>query len=297
MTNVSASLLPASSIPRYASVFSRRSHSASVVSPSAGTSVGRSTWQSAAFTTLRGSAYRGAVDVISRKLPVAPADATSRGAHSLLCVSPAKLGITAFSCLLAFVLLASAVAHGRAPIGFEETAIRWLGSPSDMGRWTAVADFLAVPAISAVLVVSLALGYFSRGFLRVTVYAAFATAALLISENLGKPLVQRTYHGFLTYPSGHVTAVSATALAMWLALYPLTGKRVRSVMLVLSIAWILCMSLAVVGAQWHTPLDAVGSILLSVGVVTAGAAVFEPAGTRRPFIKAQHARIGRRGSG
>ena len=42
------------------------------------------------------------------------------------------------------------------------------------------------------------------------------------------------------------------------------------------------MSLAVVGARWHTPLDAIGSVLLSVGVVTAGAAVFEPAGTLGP---------------
>ena len=31
-------------------------------------------------------------------------------------------------------------------------------------------------------------------------------------------------------------------------------------------SWSLLMSLAVVGAQWHTPLDAVGSILLSVGM-------------------------------
>ena len=31
-------------------------------------------------------------------------------------------------------------------------------------------------------------------------------------------------------------------------------------------SWSLLMSLAVVGAKWHTPLDAVGSILLSVGM-------------------------------
>ena len=43
------------------------------------------------------------------------------------------------------------------------------------------------------------------------------------------------------------------------------------------------MSLAVVGVLWHTPLDAIGSVLLSVGVVTAGAAVFEPAGTPGPW--------------
>jgi hypothetical protein len=36
------------------------------------------------------------------------------------------------------------------------------------------------------------------------------------------------------------------------------------------------MSVAVVGALWHTPLDDIGSVLLSVGFVTAGAAILGP---------------------
>ena len=126
------------------------------------------------------------------------------------------------------------------------------------------------------------------------VYAVIAAAALLVSEHFAKPLVQRTYYGELTFPSGNVTAVSATAAAVWLALYPLLRKPARNITLVLGVAWALVMSLAVVGALWHTPLDAVGSILLSVGIVTAGASVFEPAGTRRPFMSAARARSGRR---
>ena len=70
---------------------------------------------------------------------------------------------------------------------------------------------------------------------------------MLISEDGIKPLVQRTYYGELTFPSGNVTAVSATALAMWLALGPLVGKRERHVLLVLGGGWVLLMSLAVVG--------------------------------------------------
>ena len=47
------------------------------------------------------------------------------------------------------------------------------------------------------------------------------------------------------------------------------------------------MAVAVVGALWHTPLDTVGSILLSVGIVTGGAAVFEHADARRrPTLRA-----------
>ena len=219
---------------------------------------------------------------------------TFPGPRSLLSVPRSKLTVTALMCLFAFALLTWAVAHGRGPYRFEDPALEWLGTPSALRSWADLAELLAAPTIGAVIVVSCAFGLFRRAFFRVAVYTVFAVAALLISDHVAKPLVQRTYNAELTFPSGHVTAVSATALAMWLALYPLLGKRARKVPLVLGLAWTLLMSLAVVGAQWHTPLDAVGSILLSVSIVTAGAAVFEPAGTRRPFMRAERARSGER---
>jgi membrane-associated phospholipid phosphatase len=215
----------------------------------------------------------------------------------LLSVPRAKLKVTGILCLLATALLALAVAHTRAPFAFEEPVLKWLGPPSARDTWADLADLLAAPAISATLAVSFVFGLVRRAFLRVAVYVALGAAALLISELVAKPLVQRTIEGELTFPSGHVTAVSATALAMWLAFYPLLGTRARNITLVLGVAWTLLMSLAVVGAYWHTPLDAVGSILLSVGIVTAGAAVFEPAGTRAPFVGAGRARMGQRGDG
>jgi membrane-associated phospholipid phosphatase len=192
-----------------------------------------------------------------------------------------KLKVTALICLLTTVLLALAVTHSHAPYGFEEPALEWLGSPSAIGTWADVAAVLGTPVIGAVLVVSFAFGIVRRRVLRVSVYAALAAATFLIGEHVAKPLVHRTFYGALTFPSGRVTAVCATAVAMWLALYSLFGKRVHNVTLVLGAVWILLMSLAVVGAHWHTPLDDVGSVLLSVGMVTAGAAVFEPLATRR----------------
>jgi membrane-associated phospholipid phosphatase len=203
-----------------------------------------------------------------------------------------RLGVVALACLSAFAVLALVVAHGRSPYGFEDPALAKLGPPSALRTWADLAEFLAAPVVGAVLVASLALGLVRRAVLRVALYAAFAAAALLVSEHVAKPLVQRTYYGELTFPSGSVTAVSATAFAMWLALYPLLGKRARNTVLVLGVAWTLLMSLAVVGAHWHTPLDAVGSVLLSVGIVSAGAAVFGPAGTRRSIMRASRARGG-----
>lgn len=208
-----------------------------------------------------------------------------------------KLMVTGLLCLLATGLLAVAVAHTRGPFGFEEPVLRWLGPPSARGAWLDLAHLLAIPAISAALVVAFALGYLRRAVLRVVVYAALGAAALLISELVAKPLVHRTFDTELTFPSGHVTAVSATALALWLALYPLLGTRARIVTFALGVGWTLLMSLAVVGAAWHTPVDAVGSMLLAVGIVTVGAALMEPAASRAPFVNAGRARVGGRRGG
>jgi len=202
---------------------------------------------------------------------------TVRGTRRPAVLSRSTLTLTALTSLFAFVLLAIAVAHGSSPYGFEDPAISWLGTRPAVGSWDNVAELLAAPAIGAAFVVSVALGVARRGFFRVVVYAALAVTAFLISEHVAKPLVQRSYVGELTFPSGNVTAVSATALALWLAAYPLIGKRARTITLAIGVGWTLLMTLAVVGALWHTPLDALGSIFLSVGIVTGGAAVLEQA--------------------
>jgi membrane-associated phospholipid phosphatase len=207
-------------------------------------------------------------------------------------VPRAKLTITGVSCLLATAVLALVVAHTRGPYAFEQSALDWLGPPSARGTWLDLAHLLGATAIGIALAASLAYGLFRRAVLRVVVYAALGAAALLISEQVAKPLVQRTFDTEFTFPSGHVTAVSATALAMWLALHPLLGTRVRNITLVLGISWTLLISLAVIGAQWHTPLDALGSILLSVGVVAGGAALVEPIARREPFMSPVRPRIG-----
>ncbi|MBV8462276.1 MAG: phosphatase PAP2 family protein [Acidimicrobiales bacterium] len=211
---------------------------------------------------------------------------------------PAGLTITALISLLATVVLALLVAHGHSPYRFEDDALDWLGPPSAVSAWADVVDLLGIPVLSAVVAVSVCIGLLRKAFSRVVVYAALAAAALLTSEHLVKPLVQRTYDAELTFPSGSVTAVAATALAMWLALGPVLGTRERRLGLLLGISWTLLMSVAVVGALWHTPLDCLGSVLLSIGIVTAGGALFEWATGRRPSVTAVRVgtRTGRRRS-
>jgi hypothetical protein len=209
-------------------------------------------------------------------------DKTPPGPPKFACVRRWTLTVIALVSLLSFALLASALAHGHGLDRFERPLLRSLGSPSSAAVWADFADLLAAPAIIAVLVVALAFGALRRSLVRVAVYAGFAAVALLINEQVAKPLVHETYNGQLTFPSGNVTAVCATALALWLALHPLLGRWARSVTFLVGAAWVLLMSLAVVGAQWHTSFDALGSVLLSLGIVTGGAAIFAPGVAQEP---------------
>jgi hypothetical protein len=201
------------------------------------------------------------------------------------------LTVIALVSILATALLTFAVSRGFAAFRLERHTIHLLGHPPHVDRWGALADFLAVPVIAAVLIVSLLYGALRRVLLRVAVLAGFAFLALLIGEQVLKPLAQQRLHGALSFPSGNVTAVCATALAMWIALYPVLGKTARAITFVCGAGWTLLMSLAVVGAFWHTPLDCIGSVFLSVGVVTAGAALLPTRSPRRPAQPAEQARV------
>lgn len=208
--------------------------------------------------------------------------------------APFRFSIIGVTCLCSFALLASVVAGGNGPYGFEDPVFSWLGAPSTTASWAQLSEFLGTPLIVAALLMSAALGVARRGLVRVIVFAAIAGAAFLVSEHVAKPLVQRSYYGELTFPSGSVTAVSATALAMWLALHPLLGRKGRVVLSVLGGAWTLLTALAVVGALWHTPLDDLGSLLLSAGIVASGAGILEYVANRKARLGTRTGKVGGR---
>jgi hypothetical protein len=206
-------------------------------------------------------------------------------------VARSKLAVIAVVSLLATALLGLAVSRGYSALGMDRNAIHLLGRPPDVKLWEHVADFLGAPVIAAVVIASLVLGVLRRILLRVGVFAGFAAAAFVISEQIAKPIVGERFFGQLSFPSGNVTAACATAVAMWIALYPVLGKWSRSITFVFGVAWTLLMSAAVVGAIWHTPLDCLGSILLSLGVVTAGAAIYQPKPAPIPPAPAEPVRV------
>ncbi len=206
-------------------------------------------------------------------------------------MSRLRLTVIALVSLLATALLGLAVSRNLTAYRLEHHVLQLLGHPPDVDRWADLADFLAVPVIGAVFLVSVVYGALRRVLLRVGVLAVFAVAALLISEYIAKPLVQERFSGALSFPSGNVTAVCATALAMWLALYPVLGNVGRGITFAFGAVWTLLMSLAVIGAFWHTPLDCIGSVLLSAGVVAAGAALLAPRPSRALPVDPEPARV------
>lgn len=187
----------------------------------------------------------------------------------------ANLSIISVICLGAFALLALIVANGNGPYGIEDPVFRWAGAPSHTVTWANLSKLIPTLTVGVVVVICAPIGIARRSFSRVVVFVVFAAIAFLIGEHVAKPMVHRSYYQEITFPSGSVTAVSAVTLAMWLALFPIISKRARWMSFVIGCAWTLFTAVAVVGALWHTPLDALGSILLSVGIVTGGAAVFE----------------------
>ncbi len=203
-------------------------------------------------------------------------------------MSRVRLALIALVSLLATELLGIAVSRGFGAYGLEHHAVHLLGPPpradswGDVYRWIDIAELLAVPMIATVFVAGVVYGALQGVLLRVVVLAGFAAAAFLIGDQIAKPAVHSLLGGQLSFPSGNVVAVCATALAMWFALYPVLGNAARVITIAFGAAWTLLMSVAVVGAYWHRPLDCVGSILLSVGIVTEGAAIMTPAPSQAP---------------
>jgi hypothetical protein len=181
--------------------------------------------------------------------------------------------VISLGCLLATAVLALAVAHGFNALRLEWHTLHLLGH-RNIDHYGQLADFLAVPVIALVCIAATIYGASRHVLSRIAVLSGFAALAFVLNEQVLKPVVQQRFTTELSFPSGNVTAVCATALAMWIALYPVLGKEARAITFVLGAGWTLLMSLAVVGAFWHTPLDVIGSILLSVGVITGGATVF-----------------------
>jgi membrane-associated phospholipid phosphatase len=111
--------------------------------------------------------------------------------------------------------------------------------------------------------------------------------ALGLTEDVLKPLVHRTItvNHYLTYPSGHTTALFAlsTALAVVL-LSPASGRPRPAVRIgVVTVAVIVsCLvGLAMIGLDFHYFTDAIAGAAVGIGVVLATAFLLDVGVVRR----------------
>ena len=99
--------------------------------------------------------------------------------------------------------------------------------------------------------------------------------ATVAAEHLFKPLVERrqTFHwwpwfpgrhvGYVTFPSGHVTAAGACAMFAWFVLGPRTRLAVLAFVVPVAVAW------AMIALRLHYPADTFAGVLLGPLAVCA----------------------------
>lgn len=100
-----------------------------------------------------------------------------------------------------------------------------------------------------------------------------------LDDGLLKHLVDRTYFGQLTYPSGHTTAVFALVTTVVVVfLIPAQPYRARTIRVLLAAAGCLVgvtVAVAVIALRWHTFTDTVAGAAVGIGTVCALALILD----------------------
>jgi membrane-associated phospholipid phosphatase len=143
------------------------------------------------------------------------------------------------------------------------------------------------PIPVAVTIVVIAVICLVIGRLNGALLAAVAIpAASVLAEHVLKPLVGRTAHGFLSYPSGHGTVMFALAAVLVVLTLPPPRARVltlttRLIVPVAAIALACDISVLVIGVGVHYFTDTIAGAALGTGTVAATALVLDLPGARR----------------
>jgi membrane-associated phospholipid phosphatase len=149
------------------------------------------------------------------------------------------------------------------PNRLDTTGYRLL--PADHGaRWAH--DLTHIGSLTGVLigVAILVVVALTQDWVRAVVCAVAPLAAVLVVEQVAKPLIGRQISGVIgSYPSGTVTAVSALAAAAVLV----TPRAFRAVTTIAAAALVVGICAAVVILRWHYPTDALGGACVGIGAV------------------------------
>ncbi len=142
------------------------------------------------------------------------------------------------------------------------------------------------PIPVAALIVVIAVTCLVTGRANGAVLAVVAVpVASVVAEHVLKPLVGRTAHGFLSYPSGHGTVMFALAAVVAVVMLNPPGRvltpALRLIVPAAAVALACVISVIVIGVGVHYFTDTIAGAALGVGTVAATALVLDLPGPRR----------------
>jgi len=190
------------------------------------------------------------------------------------------------------VALGAALYHGERRAGRLDDAVDdWLFTifgrdRAPLYQLLHVADLPVVIAVLAVVLVAALM----RGRPDIAALAVIGPlAAIGLTEAVLKPLVQRRYNFFLSYPSGHTVGTLSECAVLGVILLGAAGLtlalRVAMGVLLLAVCGTVMLALIVDGFHYFT--DTVAGAFLSVGVVALTALAVDAVTRRRVGAAAQ----------
>jgi membrane-associated phospholipid phosphatase len=151
--------------------------------------------------------------------------------------------------------------------------LTWLASPGTL-----------VP-IAALIVIIAACCLLTRRTGGAALAVISVPAAVVLTEHVLKPLVNRSTLGFSSYPSGHACSTFAIATVLAIVLFgPLGRAAPRALRLIVTLAGLLVacvVSTAVIALGWHYCTDTIGGAAIAICVVTVTALVLDWPAPRR----------------
>ena len=170
------------------------------------------------------------------------------------------------------VLFAHQTTADRLDQAVDTPVVGWLGGHPSLAVWLAFPGSL-IPAVafSAAIIGACLLAGRRNG----AVLAAVAVpAAAGLTDGLFKHLVDRTYLGVLSYPSGHTASVFALVATVAVLLLPApqltateTLRPLRGLLTGLACGVGIVVAIGVMGLRWHYFTDTVADAAVGIGTV------------------------------
>jgi len=152
--------------------------------------------------------------------------------------------------------------HHPDPIFLDDWGLSFIHPAVGDSFYVRVTDLRSVPFLVAGSILA-ALMVVGRDRLRALACLVGPGLSIVLVEWLLKPVVGRRLAEVLSFPSGSTTVVASVATA-WVLAIP---RRFTPVAVVIGAFLVGLECIAVIALQWHLPTDALGGVVVGVGVV------------------------------